>query len=84
VPEHGFQGYTEPLRRFIQPEGYTPQVNEIPNTMPSWMPGEDYLINFQREIPTSRPTRDMPACLEQATKLSIQSWKDSTSKTIPT
>ena len=24
--EHGFMGYTEPLRRFIQPEGYTPQV----------------------------------------------------------
>ena len=44
-------GYTEPLRRFIQPEGYTPQVNEIPNTMPSWMPGEDYLINFRKGDP---------------------------------
>jgi hypothetical protein len=27
--EHGFMGYTEPLRRFVQPEGYTPQVNEL-------------------------------------------------------
>jgi hypothetical protein len=44
-------GYTEPLRRFIQPEGYTPQVNEIPNTRPSWMPGQDYLINFQKGDP---------------------------------
>ncbi len=49
--DHGFTGYTEPLRRFIQPEGYTLQVNEIPNTMPSWMPGEDYLINFQKGDP---------------------------------
>ncbi len=45
-------GYTEPLRRFIQPEGYTPQVNEIPNTMPSWIPGEDYLINFRKGDPS--------------------------------
>lgn len=44
-------GYTEPLRRFIQPEGFTPQVNEIENTMPSWMPGEDYLINFRKGDP---------------------------------
>ncbi|MGA2834717.1 MAG: hypothetical protein ABSE55_16750 [Terracidiphilus sp.] len=44
-------GYTEPLRRFIQPVGYSPQVNEIPNTMPSWMPGQDYLINFQKGDP---------------------------------
>jgi hypothetical protein len=29
--EHGFMGYTEPLRRFIQPEGYTPQVNDTTN-----------------------------------------------------
>lgn len=49
--ENGFMGYTEPLRRFIQPEGYAPQVNEIPNTMPSWMPGEDYLVNFQKGDP---------------------------------
>lgn len=49
--EHGFMGYTEPLRRFIQPEGFTPQVNEISNTMPSWMPGEDYLINFRKGDP---------------------------------
>jgi hypothetical protein len=50
-PEHGFTGYTEPLRRFIQPESYAPQVNEISNQMPDWLPGEDYLINFQKGDP---------------------------------
>lgn len=49
--EHGMTGYTEPLRRFIQPEGYAPQVNEIKNQMPSWLPGEDYLVNFQKGDP---------------------------------
>jgi len=48
-----FQGHTEPLRRFIQPgiDRFTPQVNEIPNQMPSWMPGEDYLVNFRKGDP---------------------------------
>ena len=32
--ENGLVGYSEPLRRFIQHEGFTPQVNEIANTMP--------------------------------------------------
>ena len=36
--ENGLVGYSEPLRRFIQHEGFTPQVNEIQNTMPSWIP----------------------------------------------
>lgn len=40
-------GYTEPLRRFIQREGFEPQANEIPNTMPSWLPGNDYMTNFK-------------------------------------
>jgi hypothetical protein len=40
-------GYTEPLRRFIQRDGFEPQANEIPNTMPSWMPGDDYYTNFR-------------------------------------
>ena len=52
--EHGFMGYTEPLRRFIQPEGYTPQVNEIENQMPSWMPGGDYLVNFRKGYPYTK------------------------------
>jgi hypothetical protein len=43
----GHFGYTEPLRRFIQREEFEPQANEIPNTMPSWMPGDDYLTNFR-------------------------------------
>jgi hypothetical protein len=44
-------GYSEPLRRFIQREGFEPQANEIPNTMPSWMPGDDYYTNFQKGDP---------------------------------
>jgi hypothetical protein len=51
VTENGLIGYSEPLRRFIQHEGFSPQVNEIPNEMPSWIPGDDYLINFQKGDP---------------------------------
>lgn len=40
-------GYSEPLRRFIQREGFEPQANEIPNTMPSWPPSDDYMTNFK-------------------------------------
>jgi hypothetical protein len=29
----------------------SPQVNEIQNTMPDWIPGEDHLINFQKGDP---------------------------------
>ncbi len=49
--EHGLTGYTEPLRRFIQPESYAPQVNEIQNQMPNWLPGEDCLVNFRKDDP---------------------------------
>ena len=41
-------GYSEPFRRFVQHESFTPQVNEIENQMPSWIPGEDHLINFRK------------------------------------
>jgi hypothetical protein len=40
-------GYSEPLRRFIQRESFEPQANEIPNDMPSWLPGDDYMTNFK-------------------------------------
>ena len=53
-PSPGFSehfGYTEPLRRFIQREGFEPQANEIPNEMPSWMPGEDYYTDFKKGDP---------------------------------
>ena len=40
-------GYSEPLRRFIQRASFEPQANEIPNTMPSWLPGDDYMTNFK-------------------------------------
>jgi hypothetical protein len=52
--ENGLVGYSEPLRRFIQHEGFTPQVNEIQNQMPSWIPGEDHLINFQKGDPYTK------------------------------
>lgn len=52
--ENGLVGYSEPLRRFIQHEGFTPQVNEIQNTMPSWIPGDDHLINFQKGDPYTK------------------------------
>jgi hypothetical protein len=45
------RGYSGALRRFIQHEGFTPQVNEIANTMPSWISGEDHLINFRNGDP---------------------------------
>lgn len=40
-------GYTEPFRRFVQREDFSPQAKEIRNTMPSWLPGDDYLTNFR-------------------------------------
>jgi hypothetical protein len=40
-------GYTEPFRRFVQRETGIAQANEIPNTMPGWLPGDDYFINFR-------------------------------------
>jgi hypothetical protein len=40
-------GYSGPLRRFIQRESFEPQANEIANTMPSWLPGDDYMTNFR-------------------------------------
>ena len=51
VTENGLIGYSEPLRRFIQHEGFSPQVNEILNEMPSWIPGDDYLTNFHKGDP---------------------------------
>lgn len=47
-------GYSEPLRRFIQPERVGIQANEVPNTMPHWLPGEDYLLNFRTGDPFSK------------------------------
>jgi len=34
MTENGLVGYSEPFRRFVQHEGFTPQVNEIQNDMP--------------------------------------------------
>jgi hypothetical protein len=47
-------GYSEPLRRFIQPERGIPAANEIPNAMPRWLPGEDYMVNFRTGDPFAK------------------------------
>jgi hypothetical protein len=39
-------GYTEPFRRFVQRENFSPQANPFQNEMPNWLPGADYLTNF--------------------------------------
>jgi len=44
-------GYTEPFRRFVQNELFTPQANEIRNDAPSWLPGDDYYTNFHNGDP---------------------------------
>ena len=47
-------GYTEPLRRFIQPEDTAAQANELQNEMPSWIPGEDSFLNLQKGDPYAK------------------------------
>jgi hypothetical protein len=50
----GHFGYTEPFRRFVQNEGFSPQANEIPNQAPSWLPGDDYYTNFHEGDPFTK------------------------------
>ena len=38
--------YTEPLRRFIQRYDFAPQANEVPDTAPPWLPGDDNYNNI--------------------------------------
>lgn len=45
--DSGLFGYSEPFRRFVQRETGLAQANEIPNKMPSWLPGDDYFMNFR-------------------------------------
>ena len=47
-------GYTEPFRRFVQNELFTPQANEIPNQAASWLPGDDYYTNFHEGDPFTK------------------------------
>jgi hypothetical protein len=47
-------GYTEPFRRFVQNEGFSPQANEIPNQAASWLPGDDYYTNFHNGDPFTK------------------------------
>ena len=46
--------YSEPLRRFIQRDLNTLQANEIPNHMPHWMPGNDYMLDFHTGDPYAK------------------------------
>ena len=83
--ENGLTGYSEPLRRFNQHEGFTPQINEIANAMPSRSPAKTTTRTSRRVVvPTPRSTRATLACLEPATLPSIPSSKASILKTIPT
>jgi len=50
-PDFELFGYSEPFRRFVQNEGKLLQANSIKNKMPSWLPGEDYFINFRTGDP---------------------------------
>ena len=77
-------GYTEPFRRFVQNETFSPQANEIPNTAASWLPGDDYYTNFHEGIPSSRSPKAMPACPAPAMRRSIRNSKEVTPKIIPT
>ena len=54
MTENGLVGYSEPFRRFVQHEGFAPQVNEIENDMPSWIPGDDHLIDFKKGDPYTK------------------------------
>jgi len=54
MTENGLVGYSEPFRRFVQHEGFAPQVNEIKNDMPSWIPGDDHLIDFKKGDPYTK------------------------------
>ena len=50
----GHFGYTEPFRRFVQHETFSPQANEIPNQAASWLPGDDYYTNFHKADPFTK------------------------------
>jgi len=45
--QESLTGYSEPFRRFVQREQLLAQANEIPNPMPSWLPGDDYFLSFR-------------------------------------
>lgn len=49
-------GYSELYRRFNQNlySRYENYYNPIPNTMPYWMPGSDYFVNFKQGDPYSK------------------------------
>lgn len=46
--------YSEPFRRFVQRDLKTLQANEIPNQMPHWLPGNDYMTDFRTGDPYTK------------------------------
>jgi len=77
-------GYTEPFRRFVQHETFSPQANEIPTPK---LPGCQETITMStstKVIHSSRSTKGMPVCREPATRLSIPSSQTSILKTTRT
>ena len=54
TPEGDLYGFSEPVRRFIQREEDFPRVNEIPNRMPDWLPGSEYMIDFRKGDPYAK------------------------------
>src|SRR3954469_5611994 len=77
-------GYSEPLRRFIQRESFEPQANEIPNTMPSWLPGDDYMTNFKVGDPYVRIDDGYARLPGAGYEALIRNWKEWIRKNIPT
>jgi hypothetical protein len=52
TPQGEFYGFSEPIRRFIQPEMGGAQANELRNEMPSWLPeGNEYFHDFHKGDP---------------------------------
>jgi hypothetical protein len=77
-------GYTEPFRRFVQHETFTPQANEIRNTAASWLPGDDYYTNFHNGDPFIKIDDGYARLPAPAMRRSIQNSKTSTQRTIQT
>ena len=65
-----FFGYTEPFRRFVQNETFSPQANEIPNPAASWLPGDDYYTNVDEVSPGGIKLKEYPGRLFQFSSVS--------------
>lgn len=51
----GFGGNLSEIgRRFLPKEDHTKDINPIPNTMPNWLPGPEYFVDFQHGDPYAK------------------------------